>query len=366
MGIPGFYTYIANKYKDAFLNFEEFKKEMKNNSIDTLYIDANGIIYESAEYLEEINGIDIDEKEMDGMIIEEVIKRLNEMIEKVEPKDYYIAFDGKAPLAKRMQQLQRRKRRDEMMIILGKKEWDRKKISVGTYFMAELDDRIKGVYGEKVSVSEEDGEGEHKIMAKVRERKDKVVMVNSKDSDIIILSLLNEKNGVKWICRGFEYIKVSVIIKDILDVEKYVRRSLLIGNDFLPRLLGLTIESIEKEEMEVKEEKLKYYENEEEIYNENGRELYIRIGTLGWKERYNKVANPSIEEYRDMVEWVYEYYTTGKTTEKEYNKGAPIYTEYISKTHTPYPPRQTPHLHDPIDLYKRKELWYLMKDLHKK
>lgn len=112
-----------------------------------------------------------------------------------------------------------------------------------------------------VSGSDEPGEGEHKIMRKLRQRpaNTRPIVVYGLDADLILLTLLNAK-GPAYLIREasemglvqydslgeeqFSYFSISVLLQTLpqgVDVKSYIAAMSLLGNDFLPHSLTVKI-----------------------------------------------------------------------------------------------------------------------------
>ena len=145
MGVPGFFAWILRKYKHNKVICDVNNATMK---INTLYIDANCLFHPQCfkviELIPEWNKLDILENKM----TERIIKYIEYLIEKVNPKNVMISVDGVAPAAKLSQQRKRRfrsladlklknniKRKHNKNI---SKEWSNIVITPGTEFMEKL------------------------------------------------------------------------------------------------------------------------------------------------------------------------------------------------------------------------------------
>jgi len=202
MGIPAYYGYLIKNYKKIIIQIKKM-----NNRSDNFYLDSNSIIYNC---LIEMEG------KFSKLFINELIKKIclqiDKYIKEVKPKKIvYISFDGVAPFAKLKQQKERRFKSKIIAELINdmvkdtddEKEdaFDRTSITPGTYFMNELNKKVKEYFKGRekaynvkkiiVSGSDERGEGEHKIFDYIRNNKDisESHIIYGLDADLIILCL---------------------------------------------------------------------------------------------------------------------------------------------------------------------------------
>lgn len=207
MGVPVFFAWWASAYPERIL----YKKLPYGNVV--LYLDFNGGIHPAVRTdpflpFDEMNPA--------------VCEYLDKTIAYVKPTEVWIAIDGVAPEAKMNQQRERRyksakesKYREEKCIKYSepyrKDKVDFNMISPGTEFMADLQKYLE----EHIALSKDTiwktvkkvtlcgssipGEGEHKIMEDIRQRReagrDDKVCIYGLDADLIFLSLLNAPNA---------------------------------------------------------------------------------------------------------------------------------------------------------------------------
>jgi 5'-3' exonuclease len=213
---------------------------------------------------------------------EEVCKALLVIWEAAKrPSLVYIAVDGVVPMAKIKQQRMRRfksvwwaAKEVEMGVRKrGEDRWDTNAITPGTAYMeglaAALQDLCKR-RGWIVSTADEPGEGEHKAMSWLRTHGGALqgtVVVYGLDADLIVLAMLNGREHLKHPCvlmrertefgkqaascgtAPFLFFKVSLLLESLCPVPEeqpgflldYVAVMCLLGNDFLPHGLTLTI-----------------------------------------------------------------------------------------------------------------------------
>lgn len=208
MGVPGLFAYCLKKFKSSNINLKSL-----NKSIDFLFIDGNGFIYNAVSQVLTKDLIIDENKKQDlyKLICDKTAELLNDLIKELKPLSVYLTFDGTAPLAKINQQRSRRYRtkyEDDFKQILNKKYnietpkytniWSNVLITPGTEFMAYLDNYFKSEFKTLSNInfiydgSCNDGEGEHKILNFIRHNKfdDKTIIIHGLDGDLIFLTML--------------------------------------------------------------------------------------------------------------------------------------------------------------------------------
>lgn len=229
MGVPGFFKWLAQRYPliceafrgsaaekdDAFRLLRSLEQKDTHggadgsfdvpDGFDNLYLDVNGIIHNCSHSIEDLcAGIKCEE---DIFVL--IFQYINNLVKIVQPrKMLYLAIDGVAPMAKIIQQRDRRFRsardakRNEVVFKSLKEQqessedptkdctedkefkFDAIQITPGTAFMQRLTVRLQHfaqmmIHENKawkhlkivVSGSEVPGEGEHKIMEYIRNEK---------------------------------------------------------------------------------------------------------------------------------------------------------------------------------------------------
>lgn len=211
MGVPGFYKWIISKLKiNNFISTIDITKiDLSKDNIYELFIDANSIIHNT---MHNINPDITDTKLIEKQIINQSIKFIDDLIDKLKPQHLtYISFDGVPPFSKIIQQRCRRyyasyqeKILSESAIKYNQKllKWSNINITPGTPFMDKLHRRFKRHYDKYDNIIYsscfELGEGEHKIMDYIRDNKvddTKKRYIYGLDADILFLSMIhNVKN----------------------------------------------------------------------------------------------------------------------------------------------------------------------------
>jgi len=286
MGVPYFFRYITSNYNNCVF-------ERLNDKRVILYFDFNGIIYDAKASLTHTN---ISKKIIiEYHLIEKVLEILNNKINSIGFKridTIYIAIDGVAPMAKMVQQRQRRYKsvkETEMLQNLNKEYnktsdkivWDTNAITPGTKFMERLTDalefygiRLKEIFPDIeliIDDSNNAGEGEHKLLEHMNIHKDihkdKNKVIYGLDADLIILTMLKGYPNT-YLFRESTYYpfkvdeKIEYLFMDINEFRKeimfdfgiseyqhsenafqdYIFLTFLLGNDFIPNLFILKIQ----------------------------------------------------------------------------------------------------------------------------
>ena len=342
MGIMRLIKNLITRYP---LIHGNIKKVSDISAIDNLYLDLNSIIHECAHSSTE-NILSLLKEKTNEEIYFEVCEFINQIVEFVNPQSLImIALDGVNPLAKINGQLSSRhiksfERSEEIENFLHHElnfekinYFDQNKISPSTDFMINLEDYINKFIKQKLESSQfwegkkiifsgtnVPGEGEYKIMEKIRAEKQSENKKNlkycifSQDSDFILLSLLIHEPNIILLTRNYsgkknynfefskennfllfsEIIYISVL-REYLDIEfkelnekiknknlnnnmerfydDFVLICLILGNDFLPGLILLDING------EVFEFLLKSYKN----YIENSGDYLSNNGKINFQ-----------------------------------------------------------------------------------
>jgi 5'-3' exoribonuclease 1 len=220
MGIPYYFSYIIQNHSKI------IKKIQDIVNVDNLYLDCNSIIYDSINYLEKLS-----EEVSEDKIIQQILKNIDNYILTVKPSNIiFIAFDGIAPVAKLEQQRQRRyktlyqKQIYNNIFKINTEKFNTSLITPGTEFMNLLNENIINYfsapdkYNENnviLSLSDEIGEGEHKIFNYIRENakdlSESVNIVYGLDADLIMLCM----NHISICKHIYLYRETPTFIKDI-------------------------------------------------------------------------------------------------------------------------------------------------------
>ncbi len=265
MGIPSYFSYIIKNHK---LIITKLFHHPSN-----LYLDSNSIIYDAAKQLNYQDFLNI--MDFENTLILRVCEKLNHYINTVQPTHgVFIAFDGVPPLAKMVQQRERRykghlttKLSKKLGILEDKPSWPTINITPGTEFMNKLDKEIKQYFHKFIpfykefiiSTSVEPGEGEHKLFEYIRKHSnpDHTTFIYGLDADLIILGLNHLKYTTIYLMRESVEFHVDnhqeLMLLDLNKLKKeldhvmdsklndYILLSFFIGNDFFPKLPYINI-----------------------------------------------------------------------------------------------------------------------------
>ena len=288
MGIPLFFKYLCKKYPKCIIDLPFF---LQTHNVDELYFDLNGLIHPACSNVKKRGHIQ--KSEIEEQVMNETRSEITKVIELVHPSNYVnLSVDGVAPFAKMNQQRGRRYKSyyiNKKIQILNKKfnieslEWDTNMISPGTPFMNnlmlnlnEFTNILKRKYklGVDFSSSNEPGEGEHKIIQKIKGQNDHIrnKIIFGLDADLIMLSLISGisnifllreskifgENGTEFLVLDINELgnaifqEVGDIYKNLqndkLNIKKhdiitdYITLCFMVGNDFLPNLTMLSID----------------------------------------------------------------------------------------------------------------------------
>ena len=276
MGVERFFSSIYNQFNII----KNIQKPYPIYKTDHLLIDFNSIIHTitSTSKIKSYKTINI---------FEEIKKYLINLFSIVKANNVYIAIDGVPSMAKMLEQKKRRYLADIINSIVEerlslenqtkKESFEKILISPATKFMEELVLLLKQIKIENVNIKisdfNEEGEGEMKIIRYIKYNNLDNVFVYSPDSDmILLLSMLELKNiilfrhdqknsyideeGIYQYVYNYldvnsfkkvliDYIKSKKIIN--FDNQKIINDIIyifnLFGNDFLPKVESLKIES---------------------------------------------------------------------------------------------------------------------------
>lgn len=292
MGIKHFWNWYKTNFNKHIKKLAKNETLGKNIIIDNLMIDLNGIFHSSTQKIFEygshkpryILGKKIvkhnhNSFKMRVKVFEDICKNIEKIINTVNPvKRVILCVDGTAPMAKQLQQRQRRFR-----AAMDRKEddFDSNNLTPGTEFMDYLTKYIDWYIKKNISkwknieviFSSEKipGEGEHKIINYMRYHGDKNdrYCIHGLDADLIMLSLGTHLPNF-WILREdlydptneFFILDIGETRKDLsklmnwetqstkttpmpfnheYSVNDFIFMCFMVGNDFLPHVPSLEI-----------------------------------------------------------------------------------------------------------------------------
>ena len=294
MGIPSYFRWVAAKY-------DTIIQKKLNLPVARLFLDLNCAIHPCARRVTEQGYQKGQREEWERKICVEVVRYIEHLLHFCTPTQMlFISIDGVAPRAKMAQQRSRRfksvkenKQRNEILQRLdpnyqSKDRWDTNAITPGTIFMHNLSKylqlqipKLQALQGIEVVLSDSNqpGEGEHKILQYIRHNSadmnpESYDVIYGLDADLIMLSmtcthrhmaLLRETIEFKNTVRLDEDDMPVMLYLDIKEftsslyremivsgldpktttqegaVRDYVALCFLLGNDFLPHPLALSI-----------------------------------------------------------------------------------------------------------------------------
>lgn len=267
MGIPYYFYTLTKTYQ----NIVSSKLPAKT---DVYCMDFNGVIHPlCAKMLAEEASIS-DTDVFEDKLIKALYQKVLDDIYLLQPKTVYICVDGVVPVAKMIQQRKRRyltvykNKLDNVQV-----KWDTTAITPGTQFMKKLNTYFKSQIRYNTlptdiyfSGSDENGEGEHKIFRILQTlQSSNSIVINGLDADLIILSLINHRDGQNIYLMREDSNQNTTIVDitnlrqaiinemtqkwDIINcnhkdlIESYCVMCSLLGNDFIPHLLTLNLKN---------------------------------------------------------------------------------------------------------------------------
>ena len=236
MGIPYYFSYLIKNHSTIISKLNDLC------NIHNLFIDCNSLIYDSINFNEFKNT-----SQFENYIIKTVIIKIEEIFNIINPSEnIYIAFDGVPPFAKINQQKNRRYKSAYQNKLFNKNIlWDTSSITPGTLFMTNLNKAISSHFKKDffnsqnkqlnitLSLSNEHGEGEHKLYNYIRESatiSEKNNVIYGLDADLFMLSL----NHLKYTQNIYLYRETPIFInsldKSLNPNQKYIININYLGN----------------------------------------------------------------------------------------------------------------------------------------
>lgn len=244
MGIPVYFKTLINEYQNDILITEKIK------DIDCLFFDLNCLIHPCCR--KETN---------EDRMIKKILDGITQLIEYSNVQRLvYIAIDGVAPKGKMKQQKMRRYKS-----ILENKEWDTNAISPGTYFMNKLNLALNNYKYQDLTIiidnSNNKGEGEHKILHYIKNNNIKKSIIYGLDADLIMLSLVSQKNqlfllrerteyNIEQTNSEYIYLNIDQLKQKIYNlfnlkkqsvIDDYIFLCFFLGNDFINHIPSINL-----------------------------------------------------------------------------------------------------------------------------
>ena len=281
MGVPGFFASLIKKY-DFVIPY------ILQNYIECneLYFDTNCLIHPVCMDVFK-NNLNLNNKDLEDKMIEEVIKYIDKIINLINPKEFvYLAIDGVAPMAKMKHQRIRRYKsikEQEIKENIAKKHnvpytklWNNSAITPGTLFMRKLTKSIiKYIKLKKTDIKyifsscNTPGEGEHKILQYIKNNdNNKNRIIYGLDADLIYLALASMKDNIYLLrekshfndnsSHEFNLVNIDIMKKCICEemnydyelvqqaIYDYIFLGFLLGNDFIPSLPSVNFLNMNK------------------------------------------------------------------------------------------------------------------------
>jgi 5'-3' exonuclease len=310
MGVPGFFKWLLDNKKK--LKSKNLIRDNINKKVKYLMLDTNCLLHPCVNTIKDNlkkDNLKKDNLKKDNNKSREQIEnnifllietRIIDMIEKVNPEYIYIAIDGVAPIAKILQQRQRRHRylydtqiklkydnlnekidnitTDEIVrddgITVSRIPISSIELTPGTEYMERINERmielVKKIGEEKkikyvYSSYHVEGEGEHKILQYIRKnvKSEETIVIYGLDADLLFLALsLGIENNL-YIMRekaifqnktleieienevSYNYVEINelhlMINKLNIKTNDFIMLCYLVGNDFIPGLLTTDI-----------------------------------------------------------------------------------------------------------------------------
>lgn len=229
MGIPGLFSSLKDKYTNIIT-----QKYLTNLKFTVLLFDYNSMIHP-------INNIilskypNISKDEHEKLLIKETLEYTDKIINNINPEICGIFIDGVCPMAKMVQQRQRRYAsiidKYHIKSLYSKynenlpREYNTNTISPGTEFMEQFHNSIiehiskkidiKYIYSSYIDI----GEGEHKIMQYIKNNKEmltnKNILIYGLDADLIILSMTLKEYNI-YLLRENHDVPIASIIDEMI------------------------------------------------------------------------------------------------------------------------------------------------------
>jgi 5'-3' exonuclease len=298
MGVPGFFKWLLDNKKK--LKSKNLIRDNINKKVRYLMLDTNCLLHPCVNAVKDKIKNKRENNKTREQIEDEIIllieTRIMEMIDIINPEYIYIAIDGVAPIAKILQQRQRRHRYlydtkiklkydntneeinnvDEVTrddgITVSRIPISSIELTPGTEYMERINKRIIGLVkkiGEEKKIKyvyssyHVQGEGEHKILQYLRKniKSEDTIVIYGLDADLLFLALSLGIEYDLYIMRekaifqnktleiedeiNYNYVEINelhlMINKLNIKTNDFIMLCYLVGNDFIPGLLTTDI-----------------------------------------------------------------------------------------------------------------------------
>jgi 5'-3' exonuclease len=296
MGVPGFFKWLKDnkkKLRSKNLIIDNISKKVKY-----LMLDTNCLLHPCVKIIKDKiikKNENKSREEIEDEISELIETRILDMIDKINPEYIYIAIDGVAPIAKILQQRQRRHRylydtkikikyeniteeineTDEKIIngiTVSRIPISSIELTPGTEYMERINKRmielVKKIGEERnikyiYSSYHVEGEGEHKILQYIRMnvKSEETIVIYGLDADLLFLALSLGVGNNLYIMRekaifqnktleiedevNYNYVEINelhLMINNLnIKTNDFIMLCYLVGNDFIPGLLTTDI-----------------------------------------------------------------------------------------------------------------------------
>jgi 5'-3' exonuclease len=298
MGVPGFFKWLKDNKKK--LKSKNLIRDNINKKVKYLMLDTNCLLHPCVNCIKDKIKDKKENNKTREQIEDEIFllieTRIMEMIDKIKPEYIYIAIDGVAPIAKILQQRQRRHRYlydtkiklkydntneeinniDEVIrndgITISRLPISSIELTPGTEYMERINKRmielVKKIGEERkikyiYSSYHVEGEGEHKILQYIRKnvKSEDTIVIYGLDADLLFLALSLGIEYDLYIMRekavfqnktveiedeiDYNYVEINelhLMINNLnIKTNDFIMLCYLVGNDFIPGLLTTDI-----------------------------------------------------------------------------------------------------------------------------
>ena len=299
MGVIGYRSLLIKKHKNCMIQIK--------NEYDYVFIDGNCTLHEKF-----VNDIDYFSQ------FPIILKKFIELFEKFKSKNYYIIFDGQAPLNKQVTQKRRRENNfDESSLFLP-----------GLYLLIELEiyliehfKNYSDVNNINININSSDnvGEGEQKIFLILNElilsnENLQNIMMISLDTDVIILSQLT--------LLKYNMLNIDIFIHTIEDTYN-IKTDLIFNANLLNKLMFkgnlnknnlLLFAFLCGNDFVSKNTTLDTFKTATELYSNFISRNVTKLSDLSYKcvNNCDKLTLKNIKIYVNLFNWYKEYFLTNK------------------------------------------------------